>query len=74
MTAYFINTSRAKPWTTRLLTAQDEPIAGRRSTHERSAPMNLIQRSPRLVTPHLATTERGGENMLRIAYATLERS
>jgi len=77
--AYFINTSRAKLVDTAALGAllRQGKIAGAAlDVHdEEPAPMNYLFASlPNvLVTPHIAYNSReAGENMLRIAYATLE--
>jgi len=77
--AYFINTSRAKVVDTQALAdlLQRGKIAGAAlDVHdEEPAPMNYVFASlPNvLVTPHIAyNSKEAGENMLRIAYATLE--
>lgn len=78
-TAYFVNTSRAKLVDTGALAEllQQGKIAGAAlDVHEEEpAPMNyLFAALPNvLVTPHIAyNSKEAGENMLRIAYATLE--
>jgi phosphoglycerate dehydrogenase-like enzyme len=78
-TAYFINTSRAKLADNQALAEllQQGKIAGAAlDVHEEEpAPMNYLFASlPNvLVTPHIAyNSKEAGENMLRIAYATLE--
>ena len=78
-TAYFLNTSRAKIVDTQALAdlLQQGKIAGAAlDVHEEEpAPMNYLFASlPNvLVTPHIAyNSKEAGENMLRIAYATLE--
>lgn len=77
--AYFVNTSRAKIADTQALAEllQQGKIAGAAlDVHEEEpAPMNYLFASlPNvLVTPHIAyNSKEAGENMLRIAYATLE--
>jgi len=77
--AYFINTSRAKVVDTQALAdlLQRGKIAGAAlDVHdEEPAPLNYVFASlPNvLVTPHIAyNSKEAGENMLRIAYATLE--
>src|SRR4030042_875936 len=77
--AYFINTSRAKLVDNQALAEllQQGKIAGAAlDVHEEEpAPMNYVFNGlPNvLVTPHLAyNSKEAGENMLRIAYATLE--
>jgi phosphoglycerate dehydrogenase-like enzyme len=77
--AYFINTSRAKIVDTQALAEllQQGKIAGAAlDVHdEEPAPMNYLLASlPNvLVTPHIAyNSKEAGENMLRIAYATLD--
>jgi phosphoglycerate dehydrogenase-like enzyme len=77
--AYFINTSRAKLVDTQALgeLLQQGKIAGAAlDVHdEEPAPMNYVFASlPNvLVTPHIAyNSKEAGENMLRIAYATLD--
>ena len=77
--AYFVNTSRAKIVDTQALAEllQQGKIAGAAlDVHEEEpAPMNYLFASlPNvLVTPHIAyNSKEAGENMLRIAYATLE--
>lgn len=77
--AYFINTSRAKIVDTQALgeLLQQGKIAGAAlDVHEEEpAPMNYLFASlPNvLVTPHIAyNSKEAGENMLRIAYATLD--
>jgi phosphoglycerate dehydrogenase-like enzyme len=77
--AYFINTSRAKLVDTQALgeLLQQGKIAGAAlDVHdEEPAPMNYLFASlPNvLVTPHIAyNSKEAGENMLRIAYATLD--
>jgi len=78
-TAYFINTSRAKLVDNQALAEllQQGKIAGAAlDVHEEEpAPMNYVFASPPNVvaTPHIAyNSKEAGENMLRIAYATLE--
>jgi phosphoglycerate dehydrogenase-like enzyme len=78
-TAYFINTSRAKLVDNQALAEmlQQGKIAGAAlDVHEEEpAPMNYLFASlPNVVvTPHIAyNSKEAGENMLRIAYATLE--
>jgi D-3-phosphoglycerate dehydrogenase len=78
-TAYFINTSRAKLVDNQALAEllQQGKIAGAAlDVHEEEpAPMNYVFASlPNVVaTPHIAyNSKEAGENMLRIAYATLE--
>lgn len=78
-TAYFINTARAKVVDTQALAdlLQQGRIAGAAlDVHEdEPAPMNYRFASlPNvLVTPHIAyNSKEAGQNMLRIAYATLE--
>jgi phosphoglycerate dehydrogenase-like enzyme len=78
-TAYFVNTSRAKLVDTQALAEllQQGKIAGAAlDVHEEEpAPMNYLFASlPNvLVTPHIAyNSKEAGENMLRIAYATLD--
>jgi len=78
-TAFFINTSRAKLVDTQALAEllQQGRIAGAAlDVHEEEpAPMNYLFASlPNvLVTPHIAyNSKEAGQNMLRIAYATLE--
>jgi phosphoglycerate dehydrogenase-like enzyme len=78
-TAYFINTSRAKLVDNQALAdaLQQRRIAGAAlDVHEEEpAPLNyLFATLPNvLVTPHIAyNSKEAGENMLRIAYATLE--
>jgi phosphoglycerate dehydrogenase-like enzyme len=78
-TAYFINTSRAKLVDNQALAEllQQGKIAGAAlDVHEEEpAPMNYVFASPPKVvaTPHIAyNSKEAGENMLRIAYATLE--
>jgi D-3-phosphoglycerate dehydrogenase len=77
--AYFINTSRAKLVDNQALAEllQQGKIAGAAlDVHEEEpAPMNYVFNGlPNvLVTPHIAyNSKEAGENMLRIAYATLE--
>lgn len=77
--AYFINTSRAKIVDTQALgeLLQQGKIAGAGlDVHdEEPAPMNYLFASlPNvLATPHIAyNSKEAGENMLRIAYATLD--
>jgi phosphoglycerate dehydrogenase-like enzyme len=77
--AYFVNTSRAKIVDTQALAEllQQGKIAGAAlDVHdEEPAPMNYVFSSlPNvLVTPHVAyNSKEAGENMLRIAYATLD--
>jgi D-3-phosphoglycerate dehydrogenase len=78
-TAYLINTSRAKLVDNQALAEllQQGKIAGAAlDVHEEEpAPMNYLFASlPNVVvTPHIAyNSKEAGENMLRIAYATLE--
>lgn len=78
-TAYFINTSRAKLVDNQALAEllQQGKITGAAlDVHEEEpAPMNYLFASlPNvLLTPHIAyNSKEAGENMLRIAYATLE--
>jgi phosphoglycerate dehydrogenase-like enzyme len=77
--AYFVNTSRAKLVDNQALAEllQQGKIAGAAlDVHEEEpAPMNYLFASlPNLlVTPHIAyNSKEAGENMLRIAYATLD--
>jgi phosphoglycerate dehydrogenase-like enzyme len=77
--AYFVNTSRAKLVDNQALAEllQKGKIAGAAlDVHEEEpAPMNYLFASlPNvLVTPHIAyNSKEAGENMLRIAYATLD--
>ena len=77
--AFFVNTSRAKIVDTQALAdlLQQGKIAGAAlDVHEEEpAPMNYLFASlPNvLVTPHIAyNSKEAGENMLRIAYATLD--
>ncbi len=77
--AYFINTSRAKLVDNQALAEllQQGKIAGAAlDVHEEEpAPMNYVFNGlPNvLVTPHIAyNSKEAGENMLRIAYATLD--
>jgi phosphoglycerate dehydrogenase-like enzyme len=77
--AYFVNTSRAKIADTQALAEllQQGKIAGAAlDVHEdEPAPMNYLfaSLSNVLVTPHIAyNSKEAGENMLRIAYATLD--
>jgi D-3-phosphoglycerate dehydrogenase len=78
-TAYFINTSRAKLVDNEALAEllKTNRIAGAAlDVHEEEpAPMNYVFNGlPNvLVTPHIAyNSKEAGENMLRIAYATLD--
>jgi D-3-phosphoglycerate dehydrogenase len=78
-TAYFVNTSRAKLVDNQALAdlLQQKRIAGAAlDVHEEEpAPMNYLFASmPNvLVTPHIGyNSKEAGENMLRIAYATLD--
>jgi phosphoglycerate dehydrogenase-like enzyme len=78
-TAYFVNTSRAKLVDNEALAEllQQKRIAGAAlDVHEEEpSPMNYLFASlPNvLVTPHIAyNSKEAGENMLRIAYATLD--
>jgi phosphoglycerate dehydrogenase-like enzyme len=77
-TAFFINTARAKIVDTQALAEmlRQRRIAGAAlDVHdEEPTPMNdpLASLSNVLVTPHIAyNSKEAGENMLRIAYATL---
>lgn len=78
-TAYFINPSRAKLVDNRALAdilQRGQLARAALDVHEEEpAPMNYLFASlPNvLVTPHIAYNSReGGENMLRIAYATFD--
>jgi phosphoglycerate dehydrogenase-like enzyme len=78
-TAYLVNTSRAKLVDNEALAEllQQKRIAGAAlDVHEEEpAPMNYLFASlPNvLVTPHIGyNSKEAGENMLRIAYATLD--
>jgi len=77
--AYFVNTSRAKIVDTQALgelLSQGKIAGAALDVHdEEPAPMNyLFAALPNvLVTPHIAyNSKEAGENMLRIAYATLD--
>jgi phosphoglycerate dehydrogenase-like enzyme len=79
LTAYFINTSRAKIVDTQALAdlLQEGRIAGAALDVHEDEPAAMNYRFASLpnvlVTPHIAyNSKEAGQNMLRIAYATLE--